>query len=71
MELSDDVTPFRRNVDFLSCTEAPIRPLIEQLDFIEDKSRWGYKFRFGVFRIDDHDLDVIRSAMRAKKGRRR
>jgi EVE domain len=62
-EVSDDFHPWRRNVDFLSCAEAPIRPLIEQLDFIEDKTRWGYKFRFGVFRIDDHDLDVIRSAM--------
>jgi EVE domain len=63
VEMSDDFHPWRRNVDFLSCSETPIRPLLEQLDFIEDKSRWGYKFRFGVFRIDDHDLDVIRSAM--------
>lgn len=55
--------PWRRNVDFLSCTETPIKPLIDQLDFIEDKRRWGYKFRFGVFRIDDRDLGVIRSAM--------
>ena len=31
--------------------------------FIEDPARWGYKFRFGVFKINDHDLDVIRSAM--------
>ena len=43
--------------------ETPIRPLLERLDFIEDKSRWGFKFRFGVFRIGDHDLDVLRSAM--------
>lgn len=63
MELSEGVTPWRRNVDFLVCREVPIRLLIEDLDFIEDKSRWGYKFRFGVFRIDDHDLEVIRSAM--------
>ena len=41
----------------------PIRPLIEHLEFIEDTARWGYKFRFGVFKINDHDLDVIRSAM--------
>jgi hypothetical protein len=33
------------------------------LDFIDNKQRWGYKFRFGVFRIDDHDLEVIRTAM--------
>ena len=61
--MSPDFQPWRRNVDFLECTETPIRPLIEQLDFIEDKARWGYKFRFGVFKIDDHDLEVIRSAM--------
>jgi hypothetical protein len=54
---------WRRDVDFLQCTEAPIRPLLEQLDFIEDTSRWGYKFRFGVFAIDDYDLAVIRAAM--------
>jgi hypothetical protein len=48
---------------FLECTETPIRPLIDQLDFIEDETRWGYKFRFGVFRIGDHDLEVIRSVM--------
>ena len=64
-EMSQDFQPWRRNVDFLECTETPIRPLIEQLDFIEDKSRWGYKFRFGVFKIDVHDFEVIRSAMEA------
>jgi EVE domain-containing protein len=58
-----DIQPWRRNVDFLECTETPIRPLIDRLDFIEDKTHWGYKFRFGVFRIGDHDLEVIRSAM--------
>ena len=63
VEMSDDFHPWRRNVDFLDCTETAIKPLIDQLDFIEDKARWGYKFRFGVFRIDDHDMDVIRSAM--------
>jgi hypothetical protein len=63
VEMSADLQPWRRNVDFLDCAETPIRPLIEQLDFIEDPARWGYKFRFGVFKIDDHDLRVIRSAM--------
>jgi hypothetical protein len=52
-----------RNVDFLPVTETPIRPLIDDLNFIEDKKRWGYKFRFGVFKIDDHDLKLIRRAM--------
>lgn len=62
-EMSPDVATWRRNVDFLECAETPIRPLLENLDFIEDKSRWGYKFRYGVFKIDDHDFELIRSAM--------
>ena len=68
VEVSPDFTPWRRKVDFLDCVEAPIRPLLERLNFIEDTSRWGYKFRFGVFRIDDHDLDVLRSAMLVPTG---
>jgi hypothetical protein len=62
-EMSEDFHPWRRNVDFLPCAETPIKPLIDRLGFIEDKRRWGYKFRFGVFRIDDGDLAVIREAM--------
>jgi EVE domain len=62
-EMASGFLPWRRNVDFLPCTETPIRPLIDQLHFIEDKKRWGYKFRFGVFRIDDHDLALIRRRM--------
>ena len=31
VEISDDFHPWRRNVDFLSCAETPIRPLIERL----------------------------------------
>jgi len=63
VELSADVSHWRRNVDFLDSTETPIRPLIDELEFIENKQRWGYKFRFGVFRIDDPDFERIRTAM--------
>jgi hypothetical protein len=63
VEMSPDFQTWRRNVEFLDCAQTPIRPLIGQLEFIEDPARWGYKFRFGVFKISDHDLEVIRSAM--------
>ncbi|HZQ31736.1 MAG TPA: EVE domain-containing protein [Mycobacterium sp.] len=62
-QVAPDFAPSRRNVDFLPSTETPIRPLIDKLNFIEDKQRWGYKFRFGVFKIDDHDLELIRGKM--------
>lgn len=54
---------WRRKVEFLPCIEAPVRPLIERLDFIIDKKQWGYKFRFGVFEINEHDFDVLRNAL--------
>ena len=63
VDVSEDFVPWRRNVDFIEGNETPIRPLISKLHFIEDKKRWGYKFRFGVFKIDDHDLGLIRRAM--------
>ena len=63
IEVSPDFAPWRRNVDFLPATETPIRPLIDDLNFIENKKQWGYKFRFGLFKIDDHDLELIKKAM--------
>lgn len=63
VEVSPDFQPYRRNVEFLDCVETPIRPLLDSLDFIEDKKRWGFRFRFGLFRIDEHDFEVIRAAM--------
>jgi len=65
VEMSEHFHPWRRNVDFAPLNETPIRPLIDDLDFIEDKTRWGYRFRFGVFEISEHDLSVIRAAMSA------
>jgi hypothetical protein len=63
VEMSDDFHPWRLRMEFLPCAETPIRPLLDELDFIQDKARWGYRFRFGVLAIDEHDFGVIRSAM--------
>ena len=63
VEMTPDFHPFRRNVAFDECVEAPIRPLLDALTFIEDKKRWGYRFRFGLFQIGEHDFDAIRTAM--------
>ena len=62
-EMSPDFKPFRRNAHFLECSEAAIRPLIDQLIFIDDKTHWGYKFRFGVFEIPRGDFELIAAAM--------
>ena len=65
VEVAAGFVPWCRNIEFASCVEAPIGPLIDDLSFIKDKRRWGYVFRFGLFEIPCRDFDVIRAAMRA------
>lgn len=57
--------PFRRAVDYVSAQEAAIAPLLDHFEFVDDRSRWGAKFRFGLFAVSDHDMRLIAQAMRA------
>ena len=57
--------PFRRDVAYVAAQEASILPLLDDFEFVEDRQRWGYKFRFGLFDISDHDMRLIAQAMRA------
>ena len=57
--------PFRRDVIYVPAREAAIAPLLDHFEFVEDRARWGYKFRFGLFRISDADMRLIPNAMQA------
>ncbi len=61
--MAPDFEPARRDVDFKECEEVAIRPLIDRLSFVEDKQRWGYKFRFGFFEINQADFKLISGEM--------
>ena len=63
-EMSPSFHPWRRNVKFFSCEPVPIKPLIDKLEFITDKKKWGYPFRFGLFSIEQNDFEIIAEAMR-------
>lgn len=63
-EMTPEFHPWRRRVVFEQVTETPIRPLIDSLSFIEDKTHWGYKFRFGVIEISEVDFLRIKNAMK-------
>lgn len=63
--MSEDFTPWRRDVDFVKSKEIPIQPLIDQLPFIKDKKKWGYPFRWGCFEIQEQDFQIIAKAMGA------
>ncbi|HEX5685485.1 MAG TPA: EVE domain-containing protein [Ideonella sp.] len=63
VEMAPDFHPHRVDVAFAHCREAPIRPLIEQLSFIGNKTHWGAAFRFGYLKVPAEDFALIASAM--------
>jgi hypothetical protein len=48
---------------YVAAREALIAPLLDQFEFVEDRSRWSAKFRFGLFAVSDHDMRLIAHAM--------
>ena len=65
VEMTADFRPWRRAVSFYAHVEAPIRPLLDELAFITDKTRWGFPFRRGLFEISPQDFLIIAQAMHA------
>lgn len=64
-DMGGGFVPFRRDVVYVPAREAAIAPLLDHFEFVEDRARWGYKFRFGLFKISDADMRLIANAMQA------
>ena len=62
--VNENFQPYRKDAEYEDCLEVPIRPLIEQLEFITDKKYWGFKFRLGLFEINRHDFKLIYRSMK-------
>ena len=62
--MSADFKPYRIDVEFVKCRETPIRPLIEELSFIKDKTHWGAAFRFGLVKVPQQDFELIAANMK-------
>jgi hypothetical protein len=62
-DMGGGFVPFRRDVVYVPANETPIAPLLDRFEFVEDRTRWGYKFRFGLFNVSDADMRLIASAM--------
>ena len=60
-----DTEFWRRRMRFVTASDAPIQPLIEDLDFIKNKKSWGFVFRRGFFEIGEADYQKIAGAMGA------
>ena len=64
VEMSPEFKPYRVDVEFSSCKEAPIKPLVERLSFIRSKTHWGGAFRFGYVKVPEADFARIADAMK-------
>jgi hypothetical protein len=62
-EMFPGFVPHRRAIRFLECKAAAIRPLLEELSFITDRSRWGYAFRYGHLEIPRQDFECLARQM--------
>ncbi len=61
--MSDDFIPYRIDVQFFKAKETLIVPLLDQLSFIQDKTKWGFPFRRGCFSIPEIDFKIISTKM--------
>ncbi len=64
-DMGGGFVPFRRDVAYVAALEVPIAPLLDALEFVENRAHWGYKFRFGLFQVSDADIRLIAQAMQA------
>ena len=64
-DMGGGFVPSRRDVAYVPAREAAIALLLDDLEFVDDRQRWGSKFRFGLFAVSDHDMRLIAQAMEA------
>ena len=63
-DMGGGFVPFRRDVQYLQqAREVPIHPLLDHFEFVEDRQRWGARFRFVLFELSAHDMGLIARAM--------
>ena len=64
-DMGGGFAPSRRDVAYVPAREAAIAPLLDDFEFVDDRQRWGSKFRFGLFAVSDRDMRLIAQAMQA------
>jgi len=67
-DMGEGFHPFRRDVTYVKAAEAPVLPLLDQLELTRGKRNWGYSFRFGLVEISRQDFETIAAAMGATLG---
>jgi MarR family transcriptional regulator for hemolysin len=65
VEVTPAFKPHRVDLQFVPSKEAQIKPLVERLSFIKNKSHWGAAFRFGHVEVSGSDFALIAERMEA------
>lgn len=63
VEMTPGFCPFRLDIEFFKSKDVSIIPFIDDLDFITNKQKWGYPFRWGMLEIKEHDFQLISGLM--------
>ncbi len=66
VEMSECFMPTRRDVNYATCSETPIHPLLEKLSFSKENKSWGMIMRRGFFEITKEDFNIIASKMNSQ-----
>ncbi len=65
VKIDDTFEAWRKDVEFdKEIKSVKIKPIIEDLSFIENKEKWGVYFRSGVKEISKTDYEVIYNKMK-------
>lgn len=64
--VSEDFKMWRRSVKYEKVSPLPIRPILDELSFIKDKTYWGIAFRYGILEIPQKDFEFIAALLRQK-----
>ena len=63
--VTEDFKAWCRNVSYEPVKPLPIRPILDELSFIKDKTHWGIAFRYGILQISKEDFDLIADLLRS------
>lgn len=63
VEMFSGFVPYRRRVNYQKVQKISILPLLDKLEFIKDKTHWGYPFRYGLLEISQNDFKFLHSLM--------
>ncbi|MDX1473218.1 MAG: hypothetical protein R3309_03550, partial [Reinekea sp.] len=67
VKMAEGFEPMRRDVAYLDAVDAPIRPMLKDLSFLQGLPSWGMAFRRGVLTIPFEDYNRIAFAMQVSE----